>query len=123
MKNIFKECFERKEEGGKDKESKKEDAKQSETNIKTIDDTSGEEGSNNEFEMSGISSLCETSARMEDSLRNSSVDWDGPVPMNDSVEVFLAKRLESHEVVNVSTDSSVLDVSRGQSNDPSVKEL
>ena len=60
---------------------------------------------------------------MEDSLRNSSADWDGPVPMNDSVEVFLAKRLESHEVVNVSTDSSVLDVSRGQSNDPSVKEL
>ena len=123
MKNIFKECFERNEEGGKDKESTKDDAAQSETNIKTIDDTSGEEGSSNDFEMSGISSLCETSARVESSLRNSSADWDGPVPMNDSVEVFLAKRLESHEVVNVSTDSSVLDVSRGQSNDPTVKEL
>ena len=34
--------------------------------------------------------------------------------MNDSVEVFLAKKLVEADVVNISTDSSVLDVSKGQ---------
>ena len=52
--------------------------------------------------------------RHESQVTTSSVDWDGPLPMDDSVEVFLAKKLNKSQVINVSTDSSVLEVSKGQ---------
>ena len=61
-------------------------------------------------DISGVSSF------QRESISTSSTDWmgPGPMPMNDSVEVFLAKKLVETEVVNISTDSSVLDVSKGQ---------
>ena len=65
------------------------------------------------------SSLCDisgVSAFQRESISTSSTDWmgPGPMPMDDSVEVFLAKRINEADVVNISTDSSVLDVSKGQ---------
>ena len=66
------------------------------------------------FEMSGVSSLADSSLL---SRRSASYDGGpGPLPMNDSVEVFLSSKPNQHEVVNVSTDSSGLDTSRGQAN-------
>ena len=65
--------------------------------------------------MSGVSSLGPDESR----ITNSSADWDGPLPMDDSVEVFLAKKLSQSQVINVSTDSSVLEVSKGPASDTS----
>ena len=76
----------------------------------------GETSVEDSLEMSGVSSLCDTSYRSR-SHGNPSSEEGGPLPLDDSVDVFLAKRPGSQEVINVSTDSSLLDSSRGQTND------
>ena len=43
--------------------------------------------------------------------------------MDDSVEVFLTKKVNNSQIVNVSTDSSVLELSKGQTSDASIMEL
>ena len=67
--------------------------------------------SNNNVEMSGVSSLPDTSFRSQTPSIQSSEEG-GPLPFNDSVEVFLAKKLDENDVVNVSTGSSTLNSSR-----------
>lgn len=65
------------------------------------------------------SSLCDilgVTGFKDESL--SSTDWEGPgpIPMDDSVEVFLSKMVNESQIINVSSssDGSVLDVTRGQ---------
>ena len=56
-------------------------------------------------------------------VSSSSSDGYGPIPMDDSVEVFLTKKVNNSQIVNVSTDSSVLELSKGQTSDASIMEL
>ena len=77
------------------------------------EETSVEESS---VEMSGVSSLPDTSFRSQTPSFQSSEEG-GPLPFNDSVEVFLAKKVDENDVVNVSTGSSALNSSRGQITD------
>ena len=48
--------------------------------------------------------------------------WSDEI-FNDSVEVFLAKQVNESKVVNVSTDDSILEVSKGQVSDSSQMDL
>ena len=77
------------------------------------DDFTSVDDSGKETSLCNISGV---SGFQRESISSSSTDWmgPGPMPMNDSVEVFLAKKLVEADVVNISTDSSVLDVSKGQ---------
>ena len=90
-------------------EDEEEEEFEEETSVEESRDCSGM------FEMSGVSSLGPDESR----ATTSSADWDGPLPMDDSVEVFLAKKLNKSQVINISTDSSVLEVSKGQASDTS----
>ena len=47
----------------------------------------------------------------------------GPLPDMDTLDLFLAKQVNESQIINVSTDDSILDVSRGQTSDQSVMEL
>ncbi len=76
------------------------------------------------FDITGVSSLDQSNVKEEDSsLVASSSDWEGPFPMDNSVEVFLAKKLNKSQVVNVSTDSSVLEISKGKISDSSMMDF
>ena len=94
---------------------------QEETSVESSDQSKDCSGM---FDMTGVSSQAGDSsiAKVSASSATSS-DWDGPLPMDDSVEVFLAKRINNSQVVNVSTDSSVLEISRGQISDTSIMEI
>ena len=48
---------------------------------------------------------------------SSSTDWagPGPIPMDDSIEVFLAKKVNESQIVTVS-DDSIPSVDEGQTN-------
>ena len=48
--------------------------------------------------------------------------WSDEI-FSDSVEVFLAKQVNESKVVNVSTDDSILEVSKGQVSDSSQMDL
>ena len=94
---------------------------QEETSVESSDQSKDCSGM---FDMTGVSSQAgDTSIAKVSASSATSSDWDGPLPMDDSVEVFLAKRINNSQVVNVSTDSSVLELSRGQISDSSIMEI
>ena len=47
----------------------------------------------------------------------------GPLPEMDTFDLFLAKKVNESQIVNISTDESVLEVSRGKSSDRDAMEL
>ena len=77
------------------------------------------------FDITGVSTLNSSSIKEEEDTKLTSVsDEDGPLPMDDSVEVFLAKKLNKSQVVNVSSSSSgVLELSKGKTSDSSMMDL
>ena len=83
-----------------------------------LEETSVEDNEEIEEDLSGCSSLAEVSLATNDySMSSSSTDWNGPgpLPMDDSVEVFLAKCLSEGDIVNVSTSEDGGDnLSKGQ---------
>ena len=85
--------------------------------IPYLEETSVEEDGEDEGDISGISSLAEVSMASGIYSGSSSTDWNGPgpLPMDDSVEVFLAKCLSEGDIVNVSTsDDGGANLSKGQ---------
>ena len=101
------------------------DSFQEETSVEEISSTSDQSRDvSGVFDMTGVSGVSSFSNNTCDHSRlTSTSDWDGPYPMDDSVEVFLAKRVNNSQVVNISTDSSVLEASRGQASDSSSMDL
>ena len=82
-----------------------------------LEETSVEDNEEIEEDLSGFSSLAEVSLATNDYSMSSSTDWNGPgpLPMDDSVEVFLAKCLSEGDIVNVSTSEDGGDnLSKGQ---------
>ena len=67
------------------------------------------------FEISGVSNMPDTSIRSVSPGESS--EEGGPLPINDSVEVFLAEKIDGKDIINVSTGSSSLDSSRGQASE------
>ena len=74
------------------------------------------------------SSLCDISGvtgLKDDSIL--STDWEGPgpIPMDDSVEVFLSKMVNESQIVNISSsaDGSVLEDGQGQACGASMSEV
>ena len=47
----------------------------------------------------------------------------GPLPAMDTMDLFLAKKVNESQIVNISTDDSVLDVSRGKTSEQDFMEL
>ena len=97
--------------------------KSSESSITTFEEETSVEESRNcsgMFDISGVSSL---EGSLVKPRRMSSSDIDGPLPMDDSVEVFLVKKIPNDLIHNVSTDSSVLGASKGKVSDSSVMEI
>lgn len=92
-------------------ESKDESVIIDDSKSESFEEETSVEGSS--VEMSGVSSIPDTSYRSQTPSIQSSEEG-GPLPFNDSVEVFLAKKLDENDVVNVSTGSSALNSSRGQ---------
>ena len=76
-------------------------------------------------DITGVSAISSVNTSVNNrSKRTSSSDWSCPLPMDDSVEVFLAKRINNSQVVNVSTDSSsVLEISKGKVSDSSLMDF
>ena len=78
------------------------------------------------FDLSGVSSLDNISQMTSVCSSSTSNDmygrWSDEI-FNDSVEVFLAKQVNESKVVNVSTDDSILEVSKGQVSDSSQMDL
>ena len=65
------------------------------------------------------SSLCDISGVTgfkDESMSSTNWEEHGPLPMDDSVEVFLSKMVNESQIINVSSssDGSVLDVTKGQ---------
>ena len=90
----------------------------------SVEDSDKSKDASGVFDITGVSSLDQSNVKEEDSsLVASSSDWEGPFPMDDSVEVFLAKKLNKSQVVNVSTDSSVLEISKGKISDSSMMDF
>ena len=91
-----------------------------------LEETSVEEVSGLDEDVSGISSLADISeASVVCSVSSSSTDWNGPgpIPMDDSVEVFLAKCLSEGDIVNVSTSDDCEDnLGKGQASVPELME-
>ena len=87
-----------------------------------LEETSVEDVSGLDGDVSGVSSLANISVY---TVSSSSTDWNGPgpIPMDDSVEVFLAKCLSEGDIVNVSTSDDCEDnLGKGQASVPELME-
>ena len=77
-------------------------------------------------DLSGVSSLDNISQMTSMCSSSTSNDmykcWNDEI-FNDSVEVFLAKQVNESKIVTVSTDDSILEVSKGQVSDSSQMDL
>ena len=97
---------------------------QEETSVEEISSSSDRSrNASGVFDMTSISGVTSFNTTCDQSCLSSTSDWDGPYPMDDSVEVFLAKHLSNSQVVDVSTDSSVRGASKGQASDTSLMDI
>ena len=87
-----------------------------------LEEMTAEEAIENDFSMdSRDTSICNISGvtSFQESTSGSSLsEWEGPgvIPLDDSIEIFFADKVNASAIYDVSTDSSVLEVKGGQTN-------
>ena len=87
-----------------------------------IEEMTAEDAVEEDFSMdSRDTSICNISGvtSFQDPTSGSSLsDWEGPgaIPLDDSIEIFFADKVNASQIYDVSTDSSVLEVKGGQTN-------
>ena len=87
-----------------------------------LEEMTAEEAIEEDFSMdSRDTSVCNISGvtSFQESTSGSSLsEWEGPgvIPLDDSIEIFFADKINASQIVDVSTDSSVLEAKGGQTN-------
>ena len=98
------------------------EAQGGESSKSLLEEMTVEEAIENDFSIdSRDTSICNISGvtSFQESTSGSSLsEWEGPgvIPLDDSIEIFFADKVNASAIYDVSTDSSVLEVKGGQTN-------